>query len=328
MLRAHVVLFKPTDLRLHDHAPLIAAHKAAAADDQRTCVLHLLVLDESLGFGATAAPSREANLDRLGRLRAAFLAQCVSSLHESLASRGYELLVCIGRTEEALGIVASQCPIAAVYAHGPELCSEERVVERKVAAKYTLCLSWGWTLTHVDDLPPVMQRGRAMPTRYKPFLDAVSRGKGPLRHRPPLPEPSWSARDAPATLRRAVVHAASGGRWGVPHEVDLLSEARADESRDDVLQASQQQAGGEAAALAALHKYVWAEERLRRYVGSSDSMTPGADNALNATTRLSAYLAHGCLSARRLYEEVRTFEKRRVRNRSSYWVRPPDSIAS
>ena len=62
--------------------------------------------------------------------------------------------------------------------------------------------------------------------------------------------------------------------------------------------------GGEVAALAALRSYVWESDRLRRYVGSSDSMTPGVDNALNATTRLSAYLAHGCLSPRRLYEEV------------------------
>ena len=41
---------------------------------------------------------------------------------------------------------------------------------------------------------------------------------------------------------------------------------------------------------------------------------------LAATSRLSPYLAHGCLSARRLYAEVRGFEQRRRRNRSTYWV--------
>ena len=41
---------------------------------------------------------------------------------------------------------------------------------------------------------------------------------------------------------------------------------------------------------------------------------------LAATSRLSPYLAHGCLSARRLYAEVRAFEQRRRRNRSTYWV--------
>ena len=54
----HVVLFKPTDLRLHDHAALLAAHEAAS-------VVHLLVLDPRLGFGPGAAPSREAGLARI-----------------------------------------------------------------------------------------------------------------------------------------------------------------------------------------------------------------------------------------------------------------------
>ena len=59
----HVVLFKPTDLRLHDHEPLRAAHAAAlAAGDEDTCVLHLLVLDEKLGFGPTALPSQRLSL--------------------------------------------------------------------------------------------------------------------------------------------------------------------------------------------------------------------------------------------------------------------------
>ena len=61
----HVVLFKPTDLRLHDHAALLAAHEAAS-------VVHLLVLDPRLGFGPGAAPSREAGLARIEGKRATF----------------------------------------------------------------------------------------------------------------------------------------------------------------------------------------------------------------------------------------------------------------
>ena len=321
MSAAHVVLFKPSDLRLHDHAPLCAAHEAAKVDEH-SFVLHLLVLDESLGFGLRASPSREAHLPRMGRLRASFVVQSISSLHASLASRGYELLVFIGRTEEALAAVATLSQIAAVHTHGPELCSEERRIERQLGAQHRLRMYSGWTLTHPDDLPTAMQRGHAMPGRYKPFLDAVSRGKGPSRHRPPLAEPIWSAREAPAALRLAVVTATCRGGWGLPQNSDLLP-AGADLLCDNEdASATQPQSGGEEAALAALRRYVWEEDRLRRYVGSSDSMTPGVDNALNATTHLSAYLAHGCLSARRLYDEVRSYEKRRVRNRSTYWVRP------
>ena len=214
-----------------------------------------------------------------------------------------------------------------MYSHGPELCAEEQNIERSVMATSRLRLFPGWTLTHTDDLPAAFQRGKKMPDRYKPFLAAVSSGKGPARHRPALPEPYWTNRDAPDVLRRAIVQKAPAvGAWGLPEGAEALLGKAATAEAPDVVddhgrdrQASEQR-GGEDEALAAMRAFIWEEERLCRYVGSSDSMTPGVDNALNATTRLSAYLAHGCLSARRLYDEVRQYERRRVRNRSTYWV--------
>ena len=330
----HVVLFKPTDLRLHDHEPLRAAHEAAlAATDEDACVLHLLVLDETLGFGPTGKPSRHAQLARLGALRARFVLQSVTALHKELANRGFDLLIYVGNTADALHAVSLQCDISTIYCHGPELCLEEQLIEHHIGANWCMRLFHGWTLIHIDDLPPTMKRGRNIPGRYKPFLDAVSRGKGPARHRPPLKEPRWTARDLPEAMRRAIVvtpNTRGVGRWGLPASPDALMSTNAaveplgvdgEEQTLDRREASGElQRGGEAEALAAMRAYIWEEQRLGRYVGSSDSMTPGVDNALNATTRLSAYLAHGCLSARRLYEEVREYERRRVRNRSTYWV--------
>ena len=114
MNHLHVVLFKPTDLRLHDHQALRSAHEAAAADEQ-ACVLHLLVLEETLGFGPNALPSGQARLARLGYLRATFVLQSVTALHKALCSRGYELLIYVGRTADALRAISSQCQISAVY---------------------------------------------------------------------------------------------------------------------------------------------------------------------------------------------------------------------
>ena len=321
-LDAHVVLFKPTDLRLHDHQPLIAAHRAAAVEGG--IVIHLCVLD-AFFFGPSAPPSREAKLPRLDRKRAAFLQQSIEALQQSIAGHGHELLVYLGRTVDALSAIAAmvraQSPpstVAAVYAHGPELTSEEQHIERSIAAQYTLKLYWGWTLTHIDDLPVSMARGKSCPDRFKPFLEAVQRGKGPARYRPAAPQPAWTARAMPRQLQCAIVGSelAANGSWGLPAVGALLRNG----GGPTLAYVPPVQPGGEAAALAALHSFIWQDDRLRRYVGSSDSMSPGVDNALNATTRLSAYLAHGCLSARRLYDEVRNYERRRVRNRSTYWV--------
>lgn len=339
MASVHVALFSCWDLRVHDHEPLRAAHEATAKEGRSACVLHLLVLDELLGFGRGARPSREAGLPRLSAKRALFVLQSAIALSETLASRGYRLLVHVGSTVDALAAVARCCSIAAVHSHGPALCNEEQRIEGQIAAEHPLRLYWGWTLIHIDDLPHSMQRGHALPGRFKPFLDAVSRGKGPARHRPALAEPKWQAAGAPTALCDAIVACSvAKGDWGLASSPEALlpgsisdvaggvagGAAVTSELVAELSEASwrtrEQPRGGEPVALSVLKRFVWEEDRLARYVGSSDSMTPGVDNALNATTRLSAYLSHGCLSARRLYDEVRAYERRRRRNRSTYWV--------
>ena len=302
-----LVLFKPTDLRLHDHQPLHAAHRQAAASG--IACLHVLVLD-TRWFDSTCR-SREAKLPRIGRLRGAFLLQSVAVLADALAARGHTLLVVRARTEAVLDTLSQTFDIRAVHMHGPEVCSEERTIEQRVASRFHVVMHWGWTLTHIDDLPSWMAGGAKAPDRYKPFLEAVQRGKGPATFREPLPEPDWVVAPVPEDLLR---RAAARVGAGLPTLEALGCGNDGDGDGGGV------PSGGEVAGLAALRSFVWESEDVRRYVGSSDSMSPGKRNALNSTSRLSAYLAHGCLSARKVYAEVRAFERRRVRNRSTYWV--------
>jgi deoxyribodipyrimidine photolyase len=156
-----------------------------------------------------------------------------------------------------------------------------------------------------------MQRGHAVPERYKPFLQAVQRGKRSASARRPVGEPTvWAG--ASSCLPR---------NWTLPPVEALLAPGVFEaDSLCAKGSADADEAGGEQAALQAMRRYIWEQDRLKSYVGSSDSMSPGKCNALNSTTRLSTYLAHGCLSPRRLYAEVLSYEKRRVRNRSTYWV--------
>ena len=133
--RVHVVLFKPTDLRVHDHEPLRAAHQSAKAEG--SAVLHLLVLD-SFFFGRGAPLSREAGLPRLTIKRASFLLESVVALKRTLAERGYSLLVYRGSTASALDVVASACTLVCVHSHGPDFTSEERRIQRSVSAQLKL----------------------------------------------------------------------------------------------------------------------------------------------------------------------------------------------
>jgi len=73
--------------------------------------------------------------------------------------------------------------------------------------------------------------------------------------------------------------------------------------------------GGENAALARLQHYFFESDRLRVYKETRNGMLEDDDSS-----KLSPYLAHGCLSPRTIYDEVKRYERERVANDSTYWL--------
>ncbi|NEQ55585.1 MAG: DASH family cryptochrome, partial [Leptolyngbya sp. SIO3F4] len=73
--------------------------------------------------------------------------------------------------------------------------------------------------------------------------------------------------------------------------------------------------GGETEALKRLKHYFWDADKLRVYKQTRNGML-GADYS----SKFSPWLALGCLSPRRIYEEVGSYETDRVRNESTYWL--------
>ena len=73
--------------------------------------------------------------------------------------------------------------------------------------------------------------------------------------------------------------------------------------------------GGEPEALARLASYVWEQDRLRTYKDTRNGMLNVDDSS-----KLSPWLAMGCLSPRRVWTEVQRYERERMRNDSTYWL--------
>jgi deoxyribodipyrimidine photo-lyase len=73
--------------------------------------------------------------------------------------------------------------------------------------------------------------------------------------------------------------------------------------------------GGSTAAHARLQTYFWDLDRLRIYKETRNGMLDPDDSS-----RLSAWLALGCISPRTVYAEVKRYEQERVRNESTYWL--------
>lgn len=73
--------------------------------------------------------------------------------------------------------------------------------------------------------------------------------------------------------------------------------------------------GGEPAALRRLDAYLWETKGIRRYKATRNGLI-----GTEYSTKFSAYLAMGCLSPKRIYNEVKRFEKEVTANQSTYWV--------
>jgi deoxyribodipyrimidine photo-lyase len=73
--------------------------------------------------------------------------------------------------------------------------------------------------------------------------------------------------------------------------------------------------GGETAAKERLDYYFWETEKLKYYKKTRNGLL-GTDYS----SKFSAWLAHGSISARRIYAEVKQFEKEIKKNQDTYWL--------
>merc|ERR1711871_195154 len=74
--------------------------------------------------------------------------------------------------------------------------------------------------------------------------------------------------------------------------------------------------GGETAALQRLKEYFWDRDRLKIYKQTRNGMV-GSDYS----SKFSPWLAHGCISPRKIFHEVRRYEKETgIADKNTYWM--------
>nr|QDO16368.1 cryptochrome DASH [Lingulodinium polyedra] len=308
--RVYVVWHKHTDLRLHDHEPLSRAH----LESPRLPVVHLHVFDP-FWFGRT----RMGKFRKTGALRAAFWRECVADLRASLRARGQDLCVRHGMpVGEALQQLAQSVQVVKAFTYA-EVCSEELEQEAEFEAalwqvtkgKGELVRCWGYTLHHIDDL----QHGPSPPEKWiTPYLSfgAFKKEISAYRVRPVGFE--WQARVASggSVVMSPPPALDKPAWWGEVPTLVALGFTAEEASAAEVLEPRTQYPwrGGESAALARLEEYIWGRRALRVYVGTTDWSTSGKCSATrDQTTKLSPYLAFGCLSPRLLYWEAQQFDR-------------------
>jgi len=208
---------------------------------------------------------------KTGNFRARFLIQAVADLRANLRKLGSDLIVRIGNPSEVLPQLCEEYGVNEVYHHREVAHEETQRSEEVEAALWKIKLNLkhfiGHTLYHKEDLPfPI----KDIPDSFSTFKKKVERDSDV---RPCLPTPE--------RINSPVITDAGG--------IPTLAELGLAEPIDDG-RARTKFVGGETAGLAQLDNY-FINSQLE-----ASAKTKGATH-----TKLSPWLALGCVSPRQVY---------------------------
>ncbi|MGQ9864975.1 MAG: DASH family cryptochrome [Pseudanabaenaceae cyanobacterium] len=279
---ARILVWFRNDLRVHDREPLVAAVQQGIA-------IPVYCVDPRL-FGDTAFGWR-----RLGSHRAVFWRESLADLRSHLQALGADLLIRVGTPETVLPALVRELAVVRVMAER-EIAPEERAIEEAVAAALPCPIQWFWgrTLLHPDDLPMDVSRLPELFTSFRKEVEANWTVRSPLAA--PARIPGWeTVTVAPGPLPDL-------RDW----EIEVLP---VDDRRIYPF------VGGETAGRARVQAYFWERDRLRVYKETRNGMVNADDSS-----KLSPWLALGCLSPRWVWQEVQRYEAARGANESTYWL--------
>ncbi len=304
-----IVWFR-NDLRLHDNEVI---HKAVelATKGQVNDVVPVFCFDPRW-FTET---SFKHGCVKTGPFRAQYLVESVHALKHNLKGIGSDLVVMMGSPEEEILKLVPQGWRTTVFAQS-EVTSEETDAEDAVRDALesrpgsTLDLVWGSTLYHLDDLP--FDVG-SMPTVFTPFRNKVE-DRSDVRRlftTPATGQLPFPAKDVlPQDINLEYVPKdAADLNVVVPKGSPRLKNVKKDE------RAAFTMAGGENVALERLHYYLWDSNLIQKYFEIRNGMI-GSDYS----TKLAPALAHGCISPRQIYWDIKKYEDKLCANKSTYWV--------
>lgn len=258
-------------------------------------MLPVYVLDpRQLGTGTFGFP-------KTGAFRLRFLLESLADLRARWQASGGELLCLTGHPETVLPDLARRWGATDLFAHQLPGTEEETVEEALTASNVGDLITWFWshTLYHLDDLPFDVQQLPDLFTQFRNKVEnnALVRNQFPIPN--PFPKVELTCPDG-AVLQVSALPTL--GSLGFPEPVP--------DSRG-VLAFK----GGETEGLKRVEHYFWQHSGLRRYKETRNGML-GADYS----SKFSPWLALGCLSPRFVHDEVRKYERKIIRNDSTYWL--------
>lgn len=264
-----ILVWFRNDLRLHDNEMLVEA--IAKADS----ILPVYFFDPRQ-FEATRYQSLKT-----GAVRSRFLLESVAALRQSFQKLGGDILIVNGKPEEVLPQLVQEFDITEVY-HHREVASEETAVSTLVEDflwKHRVNLKHfiGHTLYNKEDLPfPI----KDIPDVFAQFKKKTER----------------DAAVKPCFLTPTSINFLTVPEWGA---LPSLAELGFDQGEVDLLEKSDFE-GGEQEGFRHLHDFL--------HTGEGMALANASLKKNEIVSRLSPWLAVGCLSPRAVYWKMKEAE--------------------
>ncbi len=263
-----------------DDNPALVA--AASQVDRLVCVYCIDARFEQTGDYGEAR--------RVGPHRRGFIAEALVDLGQQLAERHQTLLTVRGEPEDILPRIAAFTGAGAVWAEverAPDEVAQLERVNAQLPEGCALITTEDNTLYRLADLPyDDLADVPATFTKFRKKIEDTIDNRRPVAIPDRLP--------APVDLSELSIEQSDIGPW---------------------LPAEPRFAGGERAGQARLAYYLFDTDAIADYKQTRNGML-GDDYS----SKFSPWLAAGCLSARRIAEQVGVYEARETANKSTYWL--------
>lgn len=281
-MKTAIVWFK-TDLRITDNETLV---EAILKNDQ---VIPVYCFDES-HFTITTN-----GFQKTGAFRAQFIIESLIDLDNRLRELGSSLLVVKGKPEIELPKIVKQYNAKKVYAKR-EVAYEEKQTEALVQTELwklqceLLTFSTS-TLYHAEDLPFSIKDIPDVFTNFRKKTEKEATVRKVFEKPTRINSPEISDSNLPTLSELGLNTIAIDDRAAILFK------------------------GGERAAINRLNHYFFDSHAIATYKETRNRMV-GADYS----SKLSAWLALGCISPKYIYQELKKYESLHTANESTYWL--------
>lgn len=277
-----VVWFK-NDLRLHDNETLVKAIKHS------TTIIPVYCIDKRL-FEATPFGFKKISFFRLK-----FLFEALNDLHNELQKTGSGLLVVYGIPEEEIPKIVLRYKAEKIYTK-KEVAYEELLtlgkVEKEVWKHHCTVETYSTSTLYVaTDLPFALKDIPDVFTKFRSKVEHEVSVRPTFDKPSAIPSPELPAFSLPDFSQCGITEIHPDKRTAFPFM------------------------GGESQALKRIHYYFYDTRLISNYKETRNGMV-GSDYS----SKLSPWLALGCLSPREVYHEIKNYESIHGSNASTYWL--------